>query len=86
MTTNSERMFPIQNPHNVRHRSQVPESVYMKAYEVYSHIHGPQPAMVEGNCRGGLEVNELIAFLYAASFPREEWRQRVELVFSGGGV
>ena len=65
--SNEERAFPIQNPHKVHHRSQVPESVYMKAYEVYSHVYSPQPAMIEGECRGGFEVNELIAFLYASS-------------------
>ncbi len=84
--SNEERAFPIQNPHKIRHKSQVPEPVYMKAYEVYSHVFGPQPAIIEGTCRGGLEVNELIAFLYAASFPQEEWRQRVDLALSGGGV
>lgn len=55
----------------------------MAAYEVYCAIHGPQPAMVTGGCRGGFGVAELIAFLYARSFPREEWRKRVDEAFVG---
>lgn len=52
------------------------------AYEVYAHVHGPQPALVdlEGRgCRGGFSTGELIAFLYARSFPQSEWRERVDL-------
>lgn len=58
----------------------VPEAVALRAYEVYCHVHEPQPAMIdlEGrNCRGGFGAGELIAFLYARSFPKDEWRARV---------
>lgn len=61
----------------------VPESVHMKAYEVYCHCWGEQAALVEGECRGGFGVNELIAFLYASSFPKSEWRKRVDEAMDG---
>ena len=57
----------------------LPSEVTLRAYEVYSHVWGPQPAMIdlEGrNCRGGFGAGELIAFLYARSFPKEEWGER----------
>jgi hypothetical protein len=49
----------------------------MRVYEVYCALYSKQEAMVTGNCRGGFGAGELIAFLYAHSFPREEWRARV---------
>lgn len=56
----------------------LPTEVTLRAYEVYCHIFRPQPAMVTGNCRGGFGEGELIAFLYARSFPKEEWSKRVD--------
>lgn len=56
-------------------------AVTLRAYEVYCHVYGPQQAMVEGSCRGGFSAGELIAFLYAMTFPREEWRDRVDEAF-----
>lgn len=57
-----------------------PESVVLRAYEVYCFIYGSQPAMIDTakGCRGGFSTGELIALLYARSFPREEWRNRVD--------
>ena len=55
--------------------------VTLAAYEVYCEVYSPQPALVdlEGrNCRGGFSTGELISFLYARSFPREQWRMRVD--------
>lgn len=60
-----------------------PQVVTLRAYEVYTHVYGKQEAMVTGGCRGGFGVGELIAFLYAHSFPKEEWRQRVDEAFRG---
>lgn len=66
------------------HRGGVcPQSVTLAAYEVYSHVYGPQQAMIEGGCRGGFSEGELIAFLYAKPFPRAEWRTRVDEAFNG---
>jgi hypothetical protein len=39
--------------------------------------------LVTGNCRGGFSAGELIAFLYARSFPKSEWRARVDEAFHG---
>lgn len=58
----------------------LPEPVALAAYEVYAHVYGQQPAMIDvaKGCRGGFAVGELIAFLYARSFPRSEWSTRVD--------
>ena len=61
----------------------VPKAVTLAAYEVYSHVYGPQLAMIEGNCRGGFAIGELIGFLYARSFPKDEWGARVDEAFRG---
>ncbi len=66
------------------HRGGVcPRSVTMTAYEVYVAVYGEQRAMVEGDCRGGFGVGELVAFLFGRSFPRSEWRARVDEALRG---
>lgn len=60
-----------------------PKVVTMKAYEVYCALYGEQKELVTDGCRGGFGTNELIAFLYAASFPRDEWRARVDEALTG---
>ena len=57
-------------------RSEVPKIVTIRAYEVYCHIFQPQEKLITGNCRGGFGVGELVALLYARSFPKDGWRQR----------
>ena len=57
----------------------MPSEVTLRAYEVYCHVYSPQPALVDlkgRGCRGGFGVGELVAFLYARSFPKEEWSKR----------
>ncbi len=61
----------------------VPQVVSMKAYEVYCEVFGPQADLVTGNCRGGFGNGELVAFLYARTFPRNEWRERVDEALRG---
>ena len=61
----------------------VPVVVAMRAYEVYTAVYGAQEALVTGDCRGGFGAGELIAFLYAYGFPRNEWRKRVEEALTG---
>lgn len=61
----------------------VPKVVAMLAYEVYCKVYGAQEAMVTGGCRGGFGDGELIAFLYARSFPKNEWHLRVNEAFNG---
>lgn len=81
------RQHPVQTyPERQRHGSKIPEVVALRAYEVYCKQNRPQPALVdlEGrNCRGGFHVSELIAFLYARSFPESEWDERVEEAWRG---
>ena len=84
MLGNEVKTHPVQN-HRVYRESgcKAPQSVTLKAYEVYKHIHGGQEALITGGCRGGFGVGELVAFLYAHSFPKEQWRQRADEAFEG---
>ena len=66
---------PVQS--SAKGDAEIPWEIHMAAYEVYSEVFGEQEALIEGSCRGGFGVGELIAFLYARSFPREEWRKLV---------
>jgi hypothetical protein len=61
----------------------LPTAVTMRAYEVYCHVYAPQEAMVTGWCRGGFSQGEVIAFMYAYPFPREEWDRRVSEAMRG---
>lgn len=75
-------LHPVQTT-NTRHgSSMIPKEVTMRAYEVYSHVFAPQEAMIKDGCRGGFSVGELIAFLYAYPFPKDEWDRRVHEVFN----
>lgn len=78
-------MHPVQT-HQIRpHTSaRVSSDITLRAYEVYKHIYGEQEALVTGECRGGFSVGELIAFLYANSFPKDQWRARADEAFNGG--
>ena len=60
-----------------------PELVTMAAYEVYCYVYSPQEAMITGDCQGGFGAGELIAFLYARSFPKDQWKARVHEAFTG---
>lgn len=82
------RLFPVQAEIRNRKPATVPEAVYMAAYEVYCAVFGEQKAMVdfERGCRGGFYSGELIAFLYARSFPRNEWRTRIDEALTGLNV
>ncbi len=74
----SETTFHPMQTHNVQ-RS-LPEGVVLRAYEVYCALYGEQKAMVDvaRGCRGGFSVAEIVAFLYARTFPRGEWERRFE--------
>lgn len=73
---------PVQT-HECRFGGQCPQVVTRAAYEVYCEVFGPQPALITGGCRGGFGVGELVAFLYARSFPKAEWRSRVDEALTG---
>lgn len=74
---------PVQLGYKRSSSGKMPQSVTLKAYEVYCHVHSPQPAMITDGCRGGFSVGELIAFLYASSFPKSEWAMRVREALAG---
>ena len=75
--------MPVQVHRRPNEEARAPVPVVMRAYEVYCHVYGPQEAMVTGECRGGFGVCEIVAFLYARSFPKEEWSDRVDEAFRG---
>lgn len=76
-------VHPVQaNPSN-RQRATAPVAVTLRAYEVYKHIFGAQQALITGHCRGGFSAGELVAFLYARSFPKDEWRARFDEALNG---
>lgn len=64
-------------------RGRVPAKVTLAAYEVYRELFGEQEALVTGDCRGGFGTGELIAFLYARSFQRADWRHRFHEALEG---
>ena len=86
MPTDLSDLVPCQANPRDRQKATIRRSVHMLAYEVYCEVHGPQEALITGWCRGGFGVGELIAFLYARSFPKGEWRQRVEEALEGMNV
>jgi hypothetical protein len=71
----SDEFHPVQLGDLLDRR--LPKVVTLRAYEVYEAVYGPQPAIIEGSCRGGFGIGEIVAFLYARSFPKDEWRRRV---------
>ncbi len=78
------KQFPIQKSHvSPNETTVVSKDIYMAAYEVYCYVYAPQEAMVTGSCRGGFGIGELVAFLYAKSFPKEQWRAKTDEAFDG---
>ena len=74
---------PVQANRYPYKQARVSTKVTLKAYEVYKAIHGPQEALVTGECRGGFGAGELIAYLYAGQFPSSEWRERFDEALEG---
>jgi hypothetical protein len=74
---------PVQTADKRGGGGKCPKVVTMAAYEVYCHVYGAQEAMVTGGCRGGFSTGELIAFLYAKTFPKDQWRARVDEALRG---
>ena len=83
--SSSRTTFPVQIKGSYRYASDptVSEPVQMAAYEVYEHVHGAQPELLVGNCRGGFSTDEIVVFLYARAFPKSEWRKRIEEAYKG---
>lgn len=84
--SSKELLHPVQSRPRNMSPATAPVCVTMRAYEVYCHVHGPQEAMITGHCRGGFGAGEIIAFLYAHTFPKAEWRDRVEEALRGLNV
>ena len=82
-TTTEIPVHPVQANRHPYTRAVSPQVVTLRAYEVYKHCHGEQEDLVTGECRGGFSTGELIGFLYARSFPKEEWCKRVDEAFRG---
>ena len=77
-------VFPMQvTQTRNRKPGTVPQVVALRAYEVYKELFGRQEALITGHCRGGFGAGEIIAFLYAYGFPRDEWRKRVDEALNG---
>jgi len=74
---------PAQIGRSSNRQGAIPRTVHMMAYEVYAAVHGEQKALIENGCRGGFSAGELIAFLYARNFPKQEWSKRVDEAFDG---
>jgi len=74
---------PVQTRQPIHSGARCPQVVTRRAYEVYCKVYGPQEALMTGHCRGGFGAGELIAFLYAHTFPKEEWSARVDEAFRG---
>lgn len=77
---------PVQTNRHPSRQARLSTLVTLRAYEVYCHLYGEQPAMVDDagrGCRGGFGAGEIIAFLYAHSFPKTEWRDRVDEALRG---
>ena len=78
---------PLQAKHHMHYvtriPSRIPRALHLRAYEVYRHVYGEQLALRDGHCRGGFGTKELVAFLYARSFPQREWTDRMEEAFRG---
>ena len=80
------KLHPIQVITRAHTRPSVNTKVTERAYEVYCHLYGSQPAMMDlkgHGCRGGFGATEIIAFLYAHSFPQTEWRDRADEALAG---
>ena len=81
---NDVKVHPVQTsaPYG-REKAQVPQAVSLRAYEAYCEVFRPQEALITGGCRGGFGAGELVAFLYARSFPKSEWRMRFDEAIRG---
>lgn len=83
MSDNERNEFPVQIKSGYAREGSANRAVVMAAYEVYSEVFGSQAALITGDCRGGFATGELVAFLYARAFPRNEWSKRVDEAMKG---
>ena len=72
----STEVYKIQVPNNRSMSGTISKAMMERAYEVYIHLYGKSQSLERMNERGGLSVGEVMAFLYAHSYPQSEWRER----------
>lgn len=75
-------MHPVRVHLHSHHGPQVSKEITDRAWEVYGSMHGSQTNAVIAE-RGGFGITELIAFLYARTFPEDQWRERSDEAFRG---
>ncbi len=83
MSGDKPKVHPIQTGRFHRGQAYCPQVVTLRAYKVYCKLFGAQVALVSGDCRGGFGAGELVALLYARSFPEEEWSDRFRKALHG---
>lgn len=57
-TLEGRKMAPVQG-----YTAGIPWEMHLRAYDAYCKKYSPQPALIEGWCRGGFDVNELDEFI-----------------------
>lgn len=78
------KVHPVQRSNMLLREPHVaPQVVTLRAYEVYCEVFGPQGMLVTGDYRNGFSIRELVAFLYARSFPKTEWDARFHEALKG---
>jgi hypothetical protein len=79
-------VHPVQRTSEYKYREEgqaAPQVVTLRAYEVYKEVYGAQEKLITGGCRGGFSVGELVSFLYARIFTKDELELRVDEAFKG---
>lgn len=66
----NEKKAPVQG-----YSAGIPWSLHLEAYDAYCKKWRPQPALIEGGCRGGFHTDELDEFVPG-------WRERASEVFA----
>jgi hypothetical protein len=84
VTTAEPPVHPVQTHHYRQRRAVAPQSVTMRAYEVYCHVYGPQEALVTGGCKSSFSTGELVGFVYAHSFSQGRNGDSASMRHSGG--
>ncbi len=73
----------MQTNRQERRPGALPLIVAETAYEVYAHLYGHSQSLARMGERGGFSAGEVIALLYARTFPRSEWRVRMDEALRG---
>jgi hypothetical protein len=77
------QFHPVHMPDNLTLGRFVSAALTERAFEIHVFMHGSEPSLKSINRRGGLSYPQLIAYLYAYGFPREECFDRVQEALNG---